>query len=64
MISESRLRGASGGSTWLLIGMVWPLILIMAGACAVRYTSEAFLSAIRRRMRSIVPLLMSCLSSG
>ncbi|MDT4877450.1 hypothetical protein FQZ97_1129680 [compost metagenome] len=35
-ISDSRFSGASGGITWLLIGSVCPLILIMAGACADR----------------------------
>ena len=35
----------------------------MAGAWADKYTSDAFLSAIKRKMRSIVPLLMSGLST-
>jgi hypothetical protein len=39
-----QVAGASGGSSWLLIGMHWPLILISAGACADRYTSDAFFS--------------------
>ena len=34
--SESRLIGASGGSTWLFIAMHWPLILMIAGECADR----------------------------
>src|ERR1700712_2877426 len=61
--SASSARVASAGSSWLLIGTAWPLILIIAGALADRYTSEAFLSAIRRRMRSIVPMLYSVRTS-
>ena len=52
--SINRFITASGGITWLLIGMHWPLILMVAGACADRYTSDAFFSAIRCRMRSIM----------
>ena len=52
--SISRFITASGGSTCALMGTHWPLILMVAGACADRYTSEAFFSAIRCRMRSII----------
>jgi hypothetical protein len=34
--SASSERVASGGSSWLLIGSAWPLILIIAGALAER----------------------------
>ena len=34
--SARRLRGASGGSNWLLIGRQLPLILMSAGECADR----------------------------
>jgi hypothetical protein len=55
--SASRLRGASTGRVWLLMGTHWPLILISAGEWPDKYTSEAFLSLIKRRMRSIVPIV-------
>ena len=37
------------------MGTHWPLMRIMAGEWADRYTSDAFFSAIKRRIRSIVP---------
>src|SRR3569623_445565 len=55
--SASRALGASGGRSWLFIGTHCPLILISAGACADRYTSDAFFSPISRWILSIVPLM-------
>jgi len=55
-ISRSRLSGASGGKTWLLMGTHRPLMRIVAGECTDKYTSDARFSAINRRIRSMVPL--------
>jgi hypothetical protein len=35
-LGQQVFGGASGGSSWLLMGMHWPLILISAGAWADR----------------------------
>jgi hypothetical protein len=53
-ISAKKPMGASAGSAWLLMGTHWPLILMVAGEKADRYTSEAFFSAISFKMRTMV----------